>query len=350
MFSLHRECVSAAVQPGCIVDRMQRGSIPRTVSGKSPVEITSRLPVASPFPALARGMLAAGPSAIGCIAVLAVTPWVLGAQDVARAAVDRSYDAYLEVYAEYQETRDAGYELAGRWDLLLDELSQAEERGDEAAKRRLRPAIQELAEDRESAQREFLRVEAEWREAGRTLIGLIGSYQDVLSKRLLAADEASQADLLRQFEEMGNRRSEVEEQMGPRELAIPDAPNIQAYPEDTPLDRASKAASWEEYAVKLQRFLAILEVEIERLEKDQQMEATMRGFGRDQLGNRIVPVGAGGAGGGRGGADTTEVDLAQPTLAQQIETLRGQEDEVANILERVLAQAAALRGRSGGTP
>ncbi len=301
--------------------------------------VTCCFPVATPVPALER-VLSAGYSAVRCLAMIAVTPCVLGAQDVDSEAVDSSRQVYLGAYQAYLQARSAGDELLERWEDLLDQLNQAD---DESA-RRLRPDIHELAQERENALTELRQVEPEWREAGRTLIQLISRYQLNLSDQLLVAEEGAQQDLLDEFDEMRNLRGEVEGQMGPRELGLPEAPNIQALPEDTPVDRARKAARLDEYVDKLEAFLPILKDEIERLERDQQRVAQMRAFGADPLGVRTVPVGAGGAGGGQGGADATEVDLAQ-----QIETLKQWEAQVEDDVERFRIQADELRRRPGGT-
>ena len=313
------------------------------------MDVASRHPAVSLLPALA-GCLSAGRAAVRCVAVLVVTPWVLGAQNVAREAVGAAHDTYQEAYQAYQDTLSTLNGLEGRWASLIDQLDQARERGDEAAMNRLRPDFQELSEQKEAAEARSRRAEAVWREAGRILIQRIGAFQQILSEQLLAADEDTQVALLSDFDEMGRLRVEVEEDMGPRELGFPVAPNIQELPEDTPVDRLRKAASWDEYAGKLDRFREELETEILRLERDQQIEAQMSAFGRDPLGMRDVPVRTGGAGGGRAGADTTEVDLTQPTLAQEIDQLRRMQDQVVEEMKRVQEQAAELRGRPGGNP
>ena len=299
-------------------------------------------------PALARGF-PGGRCALRLIIALAVTPCGIEGQAVVRASVDSTHQGYMEAYEAYQETRRALDELTGRWQSLLDRLDEAQERRDEGAIIRLRPDIQELADEIEKDGAALDGVEREWYEAGRALIQIIGDYQLDLSSRLQVADEASQADLLREFNEMQNLRHEVEEQMGPREpLRLPET-NIQDLPEDTPVDLMRKAASYRDYARKLDGLLPVLDEEIDRLERDRQREDQMRAYGRDPLGNRILPVrvvtGSGGA-----GADTTEVDLTSRTLAQQIEALRLLEEEVRRERDRFLAEADELERRAGGSP
>lgn len=285
-----------------------------------------------------------------CIVVLAVTPCALNGQNVGRAAVDSAHAAYTEAYQAYRETRQAWDELAARWENLIDQLDQARERGDETEMNRLRPDIQEVAEEKEDARTEFGRVEAAWYESGRTLTQRIGGYQRILSDRLLAADAVDQGALLQEFDEMGALRGRIEEEMGPQEpLRLPDMPTIEALPEDTPAARRRKAASFDDYADTLERLGAALADEIQRLERDQQTENIMRVWDRDRLGRRVLPTGVGGAGPGRAGADTTEVDLTQPTLAERIESLKEQLRDVENITNRLRGQAEILRRRPGGT-
>ncbi len=291
-----------------------------------------------------------GWSALRCIIVLAVTPCGIEGQNVVRDSVDSRRQVYTEAYDAYQETRSALDELTGRWQSLLDRLDEAQERGDEAAINRLRPDIQELADEIEKDGAALDGVEREWYEAGRALIQIIGDYQLDLSSRLQAADEASQVNLLQEFNEMQNLRDEVEGQMGPREpLRLPET-NIQDLPENTPVDLMRKAASYRDYARKLDGLLPVLVEEIERLERDRQREDQMRAYDRDPLGNRILPVRVGGTGSGGAGADTTEVDLTSRTLAQQIEAMRQLEEEVQRERDRFLAEAEELERRAGGSP
>lgn len=311
---------------------------------------TPRHPGAWPAPALSHGLLARR-SALWCIVVLALAPCALEAQNVARAAVDSMHLDYLEAYRVYQETRLAWDEVTARWENLFDQLRRAEERGDEAAKSRLRPEIQGTAEERQGARNEFRKAEADWYDAGRALIQIVGSYRLVLSNRLLAADEETQDVLLDEYNEMNALRDEVGDQMGPQEpLTLPEMPNLEALPEDTPAEQRRKLASLEDHVEMLDRLLADLDTEIERLEVDLQSENIMRAWERDAAGRRNLPTGVGGAGAGGTGADTTEVDLDEPTLAQQIETLKQLENAVGDARDRFQELAEELRRLVGGSP
>ena len=290
-------------------------------------------------------------SALWCIVVVAFAPCALEAQNDARAAVISTHDDYLEAYRVYQDARSTWDEVTARWEDLFNQLARANERGDEAAKSRLRPEMQGTAEERTAARNEFRRAEADWYAAGRALIQIVGTYQLVLSNRLLAADEETQDDLLDEYNEMNTLRAEVEDQMGPQEpLTLPAMPNLEALPENTPTERRRKLASFDDRVETLNRLLEELNTEIERLDTDLQSENIMRAWERDAAGRRNLPTGVGGAGARGTGADTTEVDLDEPTLAQQIETLKQLEGEVEVNRDRFQELANELRQRLGGTP
>ncbi len=285
------------------------------------------------------------------IVVLAMTPCLLGAQDVTRADVDSAHADYVAAYEAHQETRRVWEDVAGRWESLIEQQDQARERGDEATLNRLLTDIQGLVEEREDAEAETKRAEEDWYEAGMVLIQRIGAYQRQLSDQLLEADQSSQDELLREFDEMRDLRVQVDGQMGPREpLSLPEMPLIQALAEDTPVDLRRKAASFEDFAGRLDRLLLEVEDELGRLRNDLQTENQMRAYGRDPFGLRIVPVGAGGAGAGGAAADTTEAGLARPTLSQQIESLEQLRENVIETRDQALAEARELRSRIGGTP
>ncbi|MDE2655528.1 MAG: hypothetical protein OXI71_17160 [Gemmatimonadota bacterium] len=295
--------------------------------------------------------LAAGRSVLRCLVLAAVVPGVLEAQDVNREAVDSAHTAYLDVYKVYQDTRATWDDVTDRWESLIDSLEQADRRGDEAARNRLRPAIQGMVGERGEARREFRKAEADWYDAGRTLILRIGAYQLYLSNQLLGADEETQDALLDEYDEMDALRDEVEDQMGPQEpLTLPEMPHLEALPENTPAEVRRKAASLEDHVAVLDRLLDDLDSEIGRLEVDLQSENIMRRWERDPGGRRNLPTGVGGAGAGGTGADTTEVDLDEPTLAQQIEELKQLKEEVTDNRDRFQERAEELRRRLGGTP
>ena len=304
-------------------------------------------------PALRRSRRPGG-LACGLLALLAAAPCLAGgvrlaAQEVTRADVDSTNAAYLTAYGAHQEARRLWEELAGRWESLIDQQDQARERGDESALNRLLADIQDLVVEREDAQAEARQAESLWYEAGIALVQRIGAYQRHLSDQLLQASQGSQDDLLREFDEMRELRNQVDGQMGPREpLTLPEMPIIQALAEDTPVDLRRKAASFEDFAGRLERLLLELDDELERLRNDLQTENQMRAYGRDPFGLRIVPVGTGGTGAGGGGADTTEVELARPTLSQQLEILEQLRENVIQTRDQALAQARELRSRTGG--
>ena len=303
-----------------------------------------------PAPVLSKGLLA-GRSALWCIVVLAVGPCALKAQNDPRAAVDTAHFDYLEAYQVYQDTRSTWDEMTARWENLFDQLNRARERGDESTRSRLQPEIQGVAEERQDALKEFRSAEGEWYEAGRVLIQRVGAYQNLLSNRLLVADEETQDVLLDEYSAMDALRDDVREQMGPQEpLRLPQMPTLEALPEDTPAERRRKANSFDGFVATLGRLLEDLGTEIRRLELDLQTENIMRAWERDAAGRRNVPTGVGGAGAGGTGADTTEVDLDEPTLAQQIQNLKELQANVERIQIQYREQAEALRRRSGGTP
>lgn len=312
-----------------------------------------RNPGAWPASVPLHGILAArGPNrrALWCIVVLALSPCTLAAQDIARAAVDSAHNDYLGAYRVYQDTRSAWDEVTGRWELLLDELRRANEREDESARSRLQPDIQGVAEERQAALKEFRSAEGEWYEAGRVLIGRVGAYQNVLSTRLLAADEETQDILLEEYNGMGALRDEVREQMGPQEpLGLPDMPNLEALPENTPAERRRKANSFDSFASTLGEILEDFNAEINRLELDLQTENMMRSFELDPAGRRNLPTGVGSAGAGGTGADTTEVDLDEPTLAERIANLKELAEEIEGRQRQYRERAEELR-RPGGGP
>ncbi|MCY4573062.1 MAG: hypothetical protein OXF01_09695 [Gemmatimonadetes bacterium] len=265
--------------------------------------------------------------------------------------MDSTHADYLEAYRVYQDTRSTWDEVTARWENLFDQFARANERGDEAAKSRLRPEMQGTAEERTAARNEFRRAEADWYAAGRALIQIVGSYRLVLGNRLLAADEETQDALLDEYNEMNTLRDEVEDQMGPQEpLTLPAMPNLEALPENTPTERRRKLQSFENHLETLDRLLDETRIEIDRLKTDLQSENIMRAWERDAAGRRNLPTGVGGAGAGGTGADTTEVDLDEPTLAQQIETLEQLEEVVEDNLEHFRELADELRRRLGGTP
>ena len=286
-----------------------------------------------------------------CLIVLAAVPGVLDAQDVNRDAVDSAHTAYLDVYEVYEDTKATWGEVTTRWESLIADLEQADRRDDEAARNRLRPLIQGMVGERGDARREFRKAEADWYDAGRTLIRRIGAYQLYLSNRLLEADEESQDSLLDEYDEMDALRDEVENQMGPQEpLTLPEMPDLEAMPENTPAELRRKAGRLEDHVAVLDRLLDDLDSEIGRLEIDLQRENTMRRWERDPGGRRNLPTGVGGAGAGGTGADTTEVDLDEPTLAQKIEELKQLKEEVTDNRDRFQERAEELRRRLGGTP
>ena len=309
-----------------------------------------RYAAAAAVPVIPLGAVA-GRFALRCVAALAVTPCALGAQSgsVTREQVDSALAAYVAVYEDYQEAKRVSGDLAGMWDGLNEQLRRARERQDEAEESRLLPEIQDLAEEREGAGAELRRVEADWHDAGNNLMQTVVMYQLVLSDRLGVANEGDREDILAELGAMGEVRREVEEQMGPRELrAVPEMPAIiRALPERTPTDLRRKAASYRDFAGRLDQYLTEVDDEIARLQTDQQRENQMQAFGRDPLGMRVVPVRVD-AGSGGGAADTTEVDLTRPTLAQQIENLQETRALVEEQRDLALAEADELERRAGG--
>ncbi len=283
-------------------------------------------------------------SALRCIVVLAAVPCALNAQNP-RQAVDDAYQAYEFARQRHQVQFDSVYVIESRWETLIEEQDQARERGDRAARNRLRADIQELSDERDDARAELLRIEEEWYDAGRNLIAEVGIYEELLTEQLERTPLGSEDDLIEELNEMGSLRDEVESQIGlgkPPEL--PEMPNIQALPEDGPDDLARKAESLLGFADKLDRLLEDLDHEIDELTRAQTRRNVARRFNRDILGNRIVPVGQGGAASGQGGADTTLVDLSRQTYAQQIESLVQLRERFVEQRDLARRRAAALVG------